>query len=131
MRFHNFWMRAKAPNNPIISHPTPGTFTPNSPERYTDPLNTYSTKRTGLKGWIKSRSRLFWVILAFSVLLVVGLTISLPLFFLTKPRPSQPFQILFQSLPQGSDQVTVVPHSFLVDINTADDEPTRVAVNTL
>ena len=115
----------KSDNRPIISHPVPTTFNPNPPAYYDIPLEKTS-KKLGLRGWINSRSRLFWVVAVLSLLLIVGLAISLPLFFLTRHVPSLAVQTPDQTETQNADMK--VPHSFLIDIATAEDEKTREAV---
>lgn len=122
----------KSDTRPVISPPVPTTFTPNPPAYYDISLETASAKKIGLRGWIKSRSRLFWVVAALSLLLIAGLAVSLPLFFRTRHVPSLTVQSPESSQNQTQPQKPAdkVPHSFLIDINTAEDEETRAAVNT-
>lgn len=115
---------------PVISHPVPATFTINPPTYYDIPLETTSTKKLGLRGWIKSRSRSFWIVAALSLLLIVGLAISLPLFFRKRHVSSLAVQSPETNQTQTQNPENIVPHSFLIDIATAEDEDTRAAVNT-
>jgi hypothetical protein len=114
---------------PFISYPVPRTFRPNPPAYDDIPLDATSTKKLGFRGWIKTRSRLFWVVTTLSLLLVAGLAVSLPLFFHTRNAPSLTVQSPDASQnPNPSNNH--VSHSFLIDIITAEDEETRAAVST-
>jgi hypothetical protein len=134
---------------PSISHPRPTPFTPNPPpfERPNTPEWKTFGKKRGIRGWMKERSRVFWIVLVLSLLLIVGVSTTLPLFFLTHHSQSHSLQIQESATNQlqgttsqskmpplqvqgttSQAQGTVIDHSFLVDIETAEDEPTRAAV---
>src|SRR5271170_4622819 len=90
-------------------------------------------KRQRLSEWIAIRSRKFWLIVILSTILVLLLGIILGIYLTTRPHPTS----TAQTIPQGEhikppEQKTVnsrdLVHSFLVDIDTADDEPTRATV---
>lgn len=74
------------------------------------------SKMQRLKEWRKSRSRRFWILLGSGLTAVVLLVIFLP-YFLTRPEPA--------SLPVRPG---VIPHSYMVDIKSANDEETRLTV---
>jgi hypothetical protein len=121
----------KSDTRPVISHPVPTTFTPNPLEYYDTSLEMTSAKKIGLRGWIKSRSRPFWVVVALSLFLIAGLAASLPVYFRTRHIPSLAVQSPepSQNQTQPQNPGNTVLHSFLIDITTAEDEATRLAVN--
>src|SRR5579859_5864423 len=109
------------PINRHLTSPIRSIF--GDPQPYSDePLHSsamYSSKGSRmhrLKEWRKSRSRRFWILVGSCVLSVLLLIIFLP-YFLTRPEPA--------SLPERPG---VIPHSYMVDIKSANDEETRLAV---
>jgi hypothetical protein len=74
------------------------------------------SKSPRFKEWRRSRSRRFWILVGAAVMAALLLVICLP-YFLTRPEPS--------TLPMRPG---VIPHSYLVDIKSADDEETRLSV---
>ena len=74
------------------------------------------SRRDRWNKWRKSRSRGFWVLLGAAVTTFLLLVVFLP-YFLTRSVPVP--------LPTQAD---IIPNSYLVDIKSAQDEPTRLAV---
>ena len=118
---------------PSISHPCPTPFTPNPPlyERPVTPDWTTLGKESGFRRWINSKSRLFWVALGLSFLLIVGVATAVPLYLITHKTPSPPVLQVSQASQSPTTQDRAIAHSYLVDIQTAEDEPTRAAVISL
>lgn len=90
-------------------------------------------RRRSLTEWIATRSRKFWLIVVLSTILVLVLGIILGIYLLVHPHSTS----TAQTIPPGEhikppEQKNVnsrdLTHSFLVDLNTAEDEPTRAAV---
>jgi hypothetical protein len=79
-------------------------------------LDKTISKRQRWNKWRKSRSRGFWVLLGAAVTTFLLLVVFLP-YFLTRSDPVP--------LPTPAD---IIPSSYLVDIKSAQDEPTRLAV---
>jgi hypothetical protein len=95
--------------------PSPETYVPE--EQLPDDLK--STRKPGVKGWIASRSKLFWVLFG-AIFLIVVVVAIVPTIILTRPH----------SVPADPPSLTnVVPHSFMVDIKSSPDENTRAAVH--
>lgn len=121
---------------PSISRPLPTPFTPNPTpfERPDTPESKTFGKKRGLRGWMKERSRVFWIVLVLSLLLLAGVGTTVPLFLLRHHPETQTLQTqdAATSPPEmKTSQGTTIDHSFLVDIDTAEDEPTRAAVSKL
>jgi hypothetical protein len=153
MGFLSNWLTSlTSDTRPSISHPRPTPFTPNPQpfERPDTPERKTFGKKRGIRGWMKERSRVFWIVLVLSLLLIVGVGTALPLFFLTRHPQSHVLQTQESATNQlqgttsqsgmlplqlegitSQAQGTTIDHSFLVDVETAEDEPTRAAVITL
>ena len=93
-------------------------------------------RRRRLTEWIATRSRKFWLIVVLSTILTLVLGIILGIYFLVNPHSTS----TAQTIPPGEhikppEQKNInsrdLTHSFLVDLNTAEDEPTREAVMSL
>ena len=82
-----------------------------------------------MRGWIQSKSRLYWVVIAASVILIAGVATVLPVFVLTH-HARNTIAAQYQNVSNHQmAQANKVTQSFLVDINSAEDEPTRAAVH--
>ena len=88
------------------------------------------SSRHRLSEWIALRTRRFWLIVVFSTIVILLLGIILGIYLMARPHS-------VQTIPPGEhikppEQKDVdsrdLTHSYLVDIDTAEDEPTRAAV---
>lgn len=84
-----------------------------------DPL-----KRKGRRGWLKSRSRRFWILIGAAGVAILILAVYLPLFFHMRRQTVSVTGPLAQRW-----SADVIPNSYLIDIDTSEDEDTRVAVD--
>ena len=95
--------------------PSPDTYVPE--EQWPD--NLKSPRKSGVIGWIASRSKLFWILFGVIFLIVVIVAI-VPTVILTR----------LHSVPSDPPTLTnVIPHSFMVDIKSSQEENTRAAVH--
>jgi len=84
--------------------------------------------------WIASRSRRFWLIVVASTILVLTLSIILGIYLTVRPhRQTSEIPIKPRDAPiipgkQNNVNRPDLIHSYLVDINSADDESIRAAV---
>jgi hypothetical protein len=95
--------------------PSPDTYVPE--EQWPDNLKSHP--KSGVIGWISSRSKLFWILFGASFLIVVVVAI-VPTVILTR----------LHSVSSDPPTLTnVIPHSFMVDIESSPDDNTRAAVH--
>lgn len=99
-----------------LGHPPAYTDAPQRISQSEVYLAKTISRRQRWNKWRKSRSRGFWVLLGTAVTTFLLLVIFLP-YFLTRSDPVP--------LPTRAD---IIPYSYLVDIKSAKDEPTRLAV---
>ena len=75
-----------------------------------------------------SKTRRFWIDVGLALILVVSAGIALRLYLTLQPHPD-----LVQITRSHSATIInkqFIPRSYLIDVKTADDEPTRAAVDT-
>jgi hypothetical protein len=95
--------------------PSPGTYAPE--EQWSD--NLKSPRKSGVIGWIASRSKLFWILFG-AIFLIVVVVAIVPTVILTR----------LHSVPLDPPTLTnVIPHSFMVDIKSSPEDNTRAAVH--
>src|SRR5271154_2305728 len=89
-------------------------------------------RRGRASDWITSRSRRFWLIVVASIIFVLTVSIILGIYLMVRLHRSS-------ATPMMPRDARIIPretnfcrrdlvHSYLVDINTADDEAARAAV---
>ena len=90
-------------------------------------------RRGRVSDWITSRSRRFWLIVVASMIFVLTVSILLGIFLMVRLQrssatPMMPRDAHIIPREQTNFYRRDLVHSYLVDIDTADDEATRVAV---
>jgi len=90
-------------------------------------------RRVRASEWIASRSRRFWLIVVVSTIFVLTVSIILGIYLMVRlPRssatPMMPRDARIIPREQTNFNRRDLVHSYLVDINTAEDEATRSAV---
>jgi hypothetical protein len=126
------WMAfVTSDGRPSISTPRPQRFTPN-PVTYARPDSpdwALPAKKRGFRGWVRSNSRLFWIVLGLCLVFIAGTATVLSLFLKMHHSPIPAIQN--PETPAVPTDKRTIPHSFLVDVDTAEDEDTRAAVTIL